>query len=75
MRSLTTTVRTVFPETPVLPVRTDGEIPKESIPAVMLKLSKILVTERIGIGAAVVGSMPEIGCSIIATSDMLTQNA
>ena len=34
-RSLTTTVRTVFENFPVAPVRTNGEIPKEKIPAVM----------------------------------------
>ena len=32
VRTLTTTVCTVFPWAPVLPVRTDAEIPKDKIP-------------------------------------------
>jgi len=70
-RSLTTTVRTVFPEAPVLPVRTNGEVPKKIIPALMRELSTALVTERIGIGGTVIRDILGTGCDIIATSDML----
>jgi CxxC motif-containing protein len=64
-------VRTVFPEAPVLPVRTDGEVPKKIIPALMRELSTALVTERIGIGGTVIRDILGTGCDIIATSDML----
>jgi len=71
MRSLTTTVRTVFRELPVLPVRTQGEIPKEMIPAVMRELAKVLISERIGIGDTVAADILRSGVDIIATSDLL----
>jgi CxxC motif-containing protein len=70
-RSLTTTVRTSFHNMPVMPVRTNKEIPKEVIPDVMRALGKVLVSERIGIGEIVVKDILGSGCDVIATSDML----
>ena len=71
MRSLTTTVRTAFPEIPVLPVRTKGEVPKGKITEIIRELSRITITEKIGIGGIVAGNVAGTGCDIIATSDML----
>ncbi len=71
MRSLTTTVRTVFPGVPALPVRTKGEIPKGMIPEVMRELSKVRVKERIGIGETVVPDILGSGVDVIATGDLL----
>jgi CxxC motif-containing protein len=56
---------------PVLPVRTNGEVPKEMIQGIIRELSKIVVSERIGIGETVVSDILGSGCDIIATSDML----
>lgn len=67
VRTLTTTVRTVFPDMPVLPVRTNGEVPKEKISEIMKELSKVLITEKIGIGETVVKCISGTGCDIIAT--------
>jgi CxxC motif-containing protein len=74
VRSLTTTVRTAFPETPVLPVRTNGEVPKEKITEIIRELAKVTVTERIGIGETVAVNISGTGCDIIVTSDMLRRN-
>ena len=73
VRSLTTTVRTSFPQMPVLPVRTNGEVPKEKIKEIIRELSKVVVTEKIGIGETVAANILETGCDIIATSDMLKE--
>lgn len=70
-RSLTTTVRTAFHDMPVLPVRTNGEIPKEMIPDAMRVLGGVLVSEKIGIGDVVVKDILGSGCDVIATSDYL----
>lgn len=70
MRSLTTTVRTVFPDMPVLPVRTKGEIPKEMIPGIIRELSKVVISERIGIGATVVPDVLGSGVDVIATGNL-----
>jgi CxxC motif-containing protein len=73
VRSLTTTVRTAFPEMPVLPVRTRGEVPKEKIKNIMGELSGIMITEKIGIGETVAANISGTGCDIIATSNMLKE--
>ena len=73
VRSLTTTVKTAFPDMPVLPVRTKGEVPKEKINEIMRELSCIIVRERIGIGETVAANVLETGCDIIATAPVLAR--
>jgi CxxC motif-containing protein len=75
MRSVTTTVKTVFPQMPALPVRTKGEIPKELIPAFINALASVLVTQQVGIGETVVSDILGTGCDVIATSDILKSSA
>jgi CxxC motif-containing protein len=57
---------------PVLPVRTNGEVPKEKITEIMRELSKIKITERTGIGETVAADILGTGCDIIATSDIIS---
>lgn len=71
MRSITTTVRTVFLEMPVLPVRTKGEVPKEMIPEIIRELAKVLISEKIGIGETVAADILGSGVDVIATSNQL----
>jgi CxxC motif-containing protein len=71
MRSLTTTVRTAFPDVPVLPVRTDGEVPKGKITEIIRELSRITITEKIAIGETVAVNIAGTECNIIATSNIL----
>ena len=73
MRTLTTTVRTSFPGIPVLPVRTDGEIPKKKIMDVMQALSGVVVRQPLDCGDTVVGNVAGTGVRIIATSDSIAQ--
>ena len=73
VRSLTTTVRTAFPQTPVLPVRTNGEVPKEKTAEIIRELSKIVVTEKIGIGEIVAANILGTRRDVIATSNMLKE--
>jgi CxxC motif-containing protein len=71
MRSVTTTVRTVYPDIPALPVRTKGEVPKEMIPKIISALAGVKVSKRLGIGETVVENILGSGCDVIATDDML----
>ena len=73
-RSLTTTVRTVFPDIPVIPVRTNADIPKHLISEVIKKLAYVQVKDRIGIGTVVVNDILETGCDIIVTSNILVED-
>jgi len=71
VRSITTTVRTAFPRIPVLPVRTNGEVPKDKIAEIIRELSNVVITEKIGIGDIVAADILGTGCDVIATSDAL----
>ena len=67
VRSLTTTVRTVFPDIPVLPVKTNCEVPKDKIKDIIKILSKIVITKKINIGDTVAANILGTGCDIVAT--------
>jgi CxxC motif-containing protein len=71
MRTLTTTVRTVFPGVPVLPVRTAGEIPKGAVPAALSQLAKYMVQSRLACGEVIIEDLAGTGCPVIATSNIL----
>ena len=70
-RSLTTTVRTTFPGVPVLPVRTDGEIPKGKLFDAMNELNKVVVSSELDCGDIVLENIAGCGIRVIATSDIL----
>ncbi|MDR2363347.1 MAG: DUF1667 domain-containing protein [Spirochaetaceae bacterium] len=74
-RTVTTTVRTVFPRAPVVPVRTRGEIPKDKIRDLMAFLNTLTVTEPLGIGAAVVKNVLGLGRDVVVTSNVLAEEA
>jgi len=73
VRSLSTTVRTIFSHAPVLPVKTSGEVPKNKIMEIVSDLSDIIITEKIGIGEIVVANISDTGFDIIATSNLLKE--
>jgi CxxC motif-containing protein len=66
-------VRTSFPGIPVLPVRTDGEIPKGKIRELMGFLNTITVNEALGIGSIVAENALGLGINVIATSNVLKE--
>ncbi len=70
-RSLTSTVRTVFADMPVLPVRTAGEIDKGAIFAVMTEINKVTVKKRVRRGDVIIPNVIGSGVDIISTSDMI----
>lgn len=53
-RTICSTVRTSFPDAPVLPVRVSDDIPKDKIFDVMCEINAVTLTERIGRGDAVI---------------------
>jgi CxxC motif-containing protein len=72
-RTLTTTVRTVYPGVPVLPVRTAGEIPKGKIPELMQFLNTVIVKKALGIGDAAAENVLGLGINVIVTSNVLKE--
>lgn len=71
MRSLTTSVKTAFMDSPVVSVRTDGEIEKSKLLEVTHALSGITVDHRVKIGDVVAKNICGTGVNIICTSDRL----
>ncbi len=70
-RTICSTVRTVFPETPVLPVRVSTDIPKNKIFDVMKEIDAYTVTERVARGDVLIPNVLGTGADVIATSDLL----
>lgn len=71
MRSLTTSVKTVFPDAPVVSVRTDGEIDKSKIRDIIRSLAGVTIQQRIQIGDVVANNICGTGVNIVCTSDRL----
>jgi CxxC motif-containing protein len=70
-RSVCTTVRTAYKGMPALPVRTNGEIPKDMMPAVIRALADVVVSAEMHIGETVVADILGTGCDVIASSDLI----
>jgi len=75
MRTLCSTVRTSFAECPMLPVRTDREIPKGKMGDVMRLLTGIVIDKKIACGDAVADLGGICEGKIIATSNWLMEVA
>lgn len=67
-RSLTSTVETAFPDMPRLPVKTEGEIPKNKLLDAMKIIRSTKVTKPLRTGDVVIEDL--FGTKLIATSDM-----
>lgn len=65
-RILTTTVNTDMPGIPLLPVRSNGEIPRDRLMACMEEISGHRVKERVEVGEAVVRDILGLGVDIVA---------
>ena len=71
MRSLTTSVKTIFPDSPVVSVRTSGEIEKAKLREVVNSLANVTVRQRIHVGDVVVPNVCGTGVNVICTSNRL----
>lgn len=71
MRTIATTVRTVFTGVPVLPVRVSAEIPKERIKDVMEEINKQVITKPMSQGSVVIADVLGLGANVIVSSNVL----
>ena len=72
-RTICSTVRTVFSDVPVLPVRVSQEIPKNRIFDVMREIDRVTVSGPVGRGEAVIEDVLGLGVDVIATSNILKE--
>lgn len=73
-RTICSTVKTVFNDAPVLPVRVSADIPKEKIFDVMKEINAVTLTERIGRGDVIIENVLGLGVNVISTSSVLKTN-
>ena len=72
-RTICSTVRTAFPDVPVLPVRVSKEIPKNKIFDVMAEINRTTVNTRLGRGDIVLEHVLGLDANVIATSNILKE--
>lgn len=68
MRSVCSTVATAFKDYPVLPVRTDGEIPKAKIADLMKEINAITVDKKVKRGDVLAQNIVGTDVNLIATA-------
>lgn len=73
MRTICSTVRTIFPEIPVIPVRVASEIPKERIFDVMKQINQVTVDHILSTGDVVIENVLGLNVDVIVTSDILKE--
>lgn len=73
MRTLCTTVRTVFPGVPVLPVKLSAEIPKEQIFPVMEAINAVTLEKPVAMGGVILKNVLGLGADVVAASGLLTE--
>lgn len=71
LRSIASTVNTIYKEMPRLPVRTDGLIPKSKIFNVMREISKVVITNHVHINEVIIENVLNTGVNIISTSSLI----
>ncbi len=69
-RSVTTTVKTVFPSLPVVPVRTEGEIPKEKIFDFIALCKDIVISQTYDCGEVILEKILNTDVNLICTVNM-----
>jgi CxxC motif-containing protein len=69
-RSICSTVRTRNKSMPRLPVRTDGEIPKDKIFDVMNEINRVIIDKPVHNGDIIIENVLKTGINVIAESDM-----
>lgn len=70
-RTLCTTVRTAFPDVPVLPVRVSAEIPKNQIFPVMEAINAVTLETPVAMGGVILEDVLGLGVDVVAASDLL----
>lgn len=73
MRTLCTTVRTVFPGVPVLPVKLSAEIPKEQIFPVMEAVNAVTLEKPVAMGGVILENVLGLGADVVAASGLLAE--
>jgi len=69
-RTVCTTVKTIFPSYPFLPIRTDGEIPKEKMKEAVELTKGFCLDRKVKRGEVVISNILDTNVNFIATADI-----
>ncbi len=69
-RSVTSSVKTSVKGYPVVSVKTDGEIPKDKIFALMRVLSSYVLTKAVPVGTVIIKDAVGSGVNVVTTAEM-----
>ena len=72
-RTVCTTVRTVFKDAPVIPVRVSAEIPKDRIFDVMREINAVTLSSPVGRNDVIIKNVLGLDADVIATSGVLKE--
>ncbi len=70
-RTISSTVKTIFSDVPVVPIKASADFPKERIFDVMKEINKIVLDKRVGRGYKVIENCLGLNIDIVITSDIL----
>lgn len=70
MRTVCSTVATTFESMPVLPVRTDGEIPKAQIPQLMKLINSLKIDKKVKMGDVIFENLLGTNVNLIASESV-----
>ncbi len=70
MRTVCSTVATAFSHMPVLPVKTNGEIPRAKIKDLMKLINEIKVDKKLKMGDVVASNILDTNIDLIATASI-----
>jgi len=68
-RGVTSSVKTIFKETPVLSVRTSSDIEKNKIFEVISEINKVVVDKHVKVGEVIIAIVCGLGVDILATTN------
>jgi CxxC motif-containing protein len=69
-RILTTTIKTDIPDMPLLPIRSNREIPKDQLMACMKEISGHTAKRRIKLGEPIIQNILELGVDMVSCRTM-----
>ncbi len=72
-RTICSTVKTVFKQAPVLPVRVSSDFDKDKIFDVMREINKVVVDKVVRRNDVIISNVLGLGVDVICTSDILTK--
>ncbi len=72
MRTICSTVRTIYSDVPVLPCRVSADIPKDRIFDVMREINQAVIDKPLDRGDVIIPNVLGLGVDVISTSDLLS---